>query len=425
MFPLLLTLIVFACHAEGGEHLVLRVKLTTSDGKPLAYRPNGHIEVTRFPDGKGAAVDGDAVAEPPPSSWYTARIRRARQRDEATMKLEQNSWRIAIHMPGYLPRYLGPFLLKEDGDRVVTKEASDRLESVLLKDVKRWRPEFACLNQVKDDPVLEHLTQILEGRSDPRPQQPNDVYLRIARCWRKPRWKNLGPLNGTGFNRPAAEPPLPLFNRARASLLNIFHVLNADNRDSCTSPSESSWLPFIWRIHVIDEERFIALVDPKMLAIVETLTRQHRDFACNTSAAASAALHGFSNPLSRHWKSERMPPPKNVKSIKTPVCQGNVQITVAQFGEGDQLETFADFDIDESFDTHKHARDVVKHHASGKGTNAFRIGEMLAVRELNRQLVIGETGGHPLNLGYKLVHGDQVPSSQCVDPGRTLIRAFN
>jgi len=71
----------------------------------------------------------------------------------------------------------------------------------------------------------------------------------------------------------------------------------------------------------------------------------------------------------------------NVKSIKTPECRGNVQITVGRFVKNGSPETVADIDFDEDFAFAAHASDVVNHYLLGTGTNPMLIYEYIKARD--------------------------------------------
>jgi hypothetical protein len=121
-------------------------------------------------------------------------------------------------------------------------------------------------------------------------------------------------------------------------------------------------------------------------------------------AAANTALHDFHDPL---ISGEVKAPPI---SIKLPVCQGNLQISIRGIQAGDKMEYIADIDIDEHFSTLLHLLDVGKHHVTKRGTNSLDMGEMLQAQHR-------AAGGPPLELGYRLVPMS-VPQSPCNIAGR-------
>lgn len=297
--------------------------------------------------------------------------------------------------------YIGTIRLKETTKEIAAADG-ESLSTVLVRKPEHWRAQFQCSRDLFKQPGFEALGALLA--------QPGDVYLRKkARLGIK--WQNLGPLSDANFSDPASEPDDTL-DRARAALLNIYHSLTADSEDRCIGGTQGNWFKYVTAIHVLYEERVIARVEPAMYDRVLQQAKQYPEFACNLSFAAPATLHHFEDPRSTYWDGRKMPNPIEATSIKTPICQGNVQVTVGKFKtEGKETEVLADFDIDEHLAFLLHSADVAQHAFTGRGTNAYEMSEMLAILHHNLEIEAGYPAT-PVMLGYSLVPNTEKTNSQ-------------
>jgi hypothetical protein len=159
-------------------------------------------------------------------------------------------------------------------------------------------------------------------------------------------------------------------------------------------------------------ERILGLAEEKMYTEVDRLIHENTNFSCGTARAANTILHDFKDPLLTG------PIFKKPVSIKLPVCQGNLQLSVAGVKAGGADKYVFDIDIDEHFGTVFHLLDVGKHYASRRGTSAIEMGEMLL--SFHRAQV---GAGNGFSLGYKLVpRNSRKTHCSLVDDGTNAAR---
>jgi len=285
------------------------------------------------------------------------------------------TWVITISADRFRDGSIGPTAIDADGERLM--QASKRpIAMTLIRDPKQWDARFRCSADFGDNAYFSRLESTFAG----------DVYLAQHGFWKKP-FVNLGSLAGSSFSDVKPKDDVKLdrdaINRARAALLNIYHALTTNASCGGGPAADRDWFSFVKEIHVIDGERFIGKAKTKeeaggedVFELVQRQGEQFQGFACNTSVAAPPLLHRFQDPRSAHWGNARAR--WESASVKTPLCQGNVEVTVARF-EG---ETLLDFDIDEHFAVLLHLADVGKHLAT-RGTDAYEMAEMLALRDRN------------------------------------------
>jgi hypothetical protein len=166
---------------------------------------------------------------------------------------------------------------------------------------------------------------------------------------------------------------------AKASLLNLYAKLT-DLKEPIGDRID--WFSFVLRILRIGRERLIAVADPALGDIVNTVRDNSAAFRGEYAKADA----------SQHFKN--FPPefrvtfaPSRMLSIKSEEALGNIQLTIAPAKDaagGPVL--LLDADIDENGNLLKHFFDVLKHRFTG-GTHPFDIHELLLFS--NRELDLG------------------------------------
>ena len=162
---------------------------------------------------------------------------------------------------------------------------------------------------------------------------------------------------------------------AKAALLNLYTKLT-DLKEP--TGNKEPWFSFVREVVEISQERFLAIVDPRMGEIIRTIKgnfgkfRNYRD---------TPAQNHFKNiPASFKVQKSKM------FSIKSTEEHGNVQLTMApgkDAGGNDLL--ILDADIDENGQLMKHLADLFIHKFTG-GTHPFDIHEYLVIDDPNRPL---------------------------------------
>lgn len=154
-------------------------------------------------------------------------------------------------------------------------------------------------------------------------------------------------------------------------LLNLYVKLS---RTIEPTVREYSWFKYVNRILSFNRERFIAIVDDEMHDIISTIKENIDDY--DEYENASSSLHYENLGSLGHRFNE-----SNVKSIKSSVEKGNIQLCTTPATDADgKAVTLLDADIDENGDLLKHLADVLKHKFTG-GTHPLDIHEFLALEE--------------------------------------------
>jgi hypothetical protein len=185
-----------------------------------------------------------------------------------------------------------------------------------------------------------------------------------------------GPLVGATYDGLAGE-PLVL---AKAALLNAYSRLG---RMMEPISGARSWFSFIERIIAIGRERFLAVVDPQMEALVRLIDEHIGQFSAEYEKTP-AGNHRGNVPVAMQGRIASM------VSIKSTDRTGNVQLTMTRLTGPD--EVLLDCDIDENGELLKHTLDLLRHKFSG-GTHPYDIHELLLLQA-------GEDAG--VDLGYRL-----------------------
>jgi hypothetical protein len=401
------------CRGAGGEYFLLRIALRDVVNGPLGGLTGVRVQMTQFPSGK-TAMSGEAAAAAEEGGSHEVKLRKGDRYSADSAAIEAQTWQIAIEAPGYKRQFLGPLLLHAEGDRIVPTENGQAMTATLLRNGQAWRAQFACHTQPAADQLPEaarKLRYILAGKNDCEIDGPQEVFLQVRRplvrnLFGKPASIGIGTLSGSDFHQLGSEKQQRQAERARAALLNIAHALDTRAGEGCSTGAQPVWLDWVERILLISEERVIAKVSRRLYDAVRELEQNTPAYACQLTVKASAALHSFNDPVI--WKTLKIVRAASIlHSIKTPVCQGNVQITVGKFQTVDGEVVLADFDIDENFSKGAHFGDVIFHAGTGRGTDPYEVYEMLLARGRHK----------PKDMGYTLVRlGSDV--EQCTEPGR-------
>jgi len=153
---------------------------------------------------------------------------------------------------------------------------------------------------------------------------------------------------------------------AKASLLNLFARLGSLNDP--TEPTRS-WFSLVREVLVIDQERFVAIVDDKMASAISTIKKNIQHFEDYKHRPAGNHLGNF--PPGFGVASDTL------QSIKSKEKHGNIQLTVGRANDptGGSV-ALLDADIDENGKLIAHLANLFKHAFNG-GTPPYDIHEYL------------------------------------------------
>jgi hypothetical protein len=168
---------------------------------------------------------------------------------------------------------------------------------------------------------------------------------------------------------------------AKTALLNTYYRLS---RTMEPVSGSRSWFSFVSRIHAIGRERFLAIVDPAMQAIVEQIDRHIDEFRADYEPTPAGNHRGN---VPGAWQNRIA----KMVSIKSAHRKGNFQLTLTELTGPD--EVLLDADVDESGDLLGHFADLFKHKISG-GTHPHDVHEILVFQGRDTEDV---------ELGYRLV----------------------
>lgn len=249
-------------------------------------------------------------------------------------------------------RKSGFFTLRE---KKITKS-----ELIVLRIPTKWKPRFENWNRLPGH--IQPLKKVLQG----------SLSLKL----RGRDGRVLGRFIGAHYDNIRDKQAI----LAKACLLNLFAKMTALGAPT----TRRNWFSFVREILEIGQDRFIALVDPKMGEVVHRIIR---DIAQFKDYKRTPARNHFKNiPANFSPKQSQM------FSIKSRDVLGNLQFVLAP-GRGSQGNDVLvlDVDIDENGKLLPHFFDFLKHRATGKKTHPFEIHEYLAL-------------AHPtVPLGYELV----------------------
>jgi hypothetical protein len=171
---------------------------------------------------------------------------------------------------------------------------------------------------------------------------------------------------------------------AKMALLNSYAALTITKEPIIEA---ASWFSFVKQIFLIDRERFIALVDPKMGEIIRAIKDEINKFPDYKHTPASNHFDGVQQAVPEGFKVLK----SKMFSIKTVEAHANIQLTIAPTKNLDGNEVVVlDADIDENGRLLDHLADLIKHKITG-GTHPIDIHEFLVLAHPN------------IALGYDLV----------------------
>lgn len=186
---------------------------------------------------------------------------------------------------------------------------------------------------------------------------------------------------------------------AKTALLNLFAGLI----DGSDPVGTGSWFRYVKKIVRLDQERFIAEVDPQMFTSVKTIVDglgvQFDRRVYSTETAADFPLHYPNIPASYGCPQNLAVP---MVTLKIAYEQGDVQLTMTSYKSGVVL---LDCDMDENLALLAHTVDLAAHaleeleHAEDAGTHPFLMHEYI-VRDSAQQ---APDGVSTIDLGYELV----------------------
>lgn len=180
---------------------------------------------------------------------------------------------------------------------------------------------------------------------------------------------------------------------AKTALLNLFAVLS-DERDPESSPSVP-WFSYVRKIVRIDQERFIAEVDPALYENVQTILRKlNSTYTAQGYFTESPALHTANIPLQYDIEHNLLIP---MITVKKKYEQGNLQLTLAALSTPNGVVHLLDCDMDEHANIVEHGFDLIEHVFNG-GTSPIAMHEYILEDSAQQAHGIAT-----VDLGYRLV----------------------
>jgi hypothetical protein len=180
---------------------------------------------------------------------------------------------------------------------------------------------------------------------------------------------------------------------AKTALLNLFAVLS-DEQDPESAPAVP-WFSYVRKIVRLDQERFIAEVDPALYEDVQTILRKLKStYSAQGYFTESPALHTANIPPQYEIEHNLLMP---MITVKKEYEQGNVQLTLAALSTPGGVVHLLDCDMDEHANIVEHGFDLIKHLING-GTSP------IAMHEYIEEDSAQQAGGiATIDLGYRLV----------------------
>jgi hypothetical protein len=181
---------------------------------------------------------------------------------------------------------------------------------------------------------------------------------------------------------------------AKTALLNLYAVLSDE-----VDPIESvPWFSYVKRFVRLDQERFLAEIDPALFENVQTIVNElsstYRAKGFFTEPAADLPLHIPNIPTKYHSDQNLV----QILTLKKDYEQGNVQLTVSFLRVNGVAVHLLDCDMDEHRNIVLHSFDIVNHMITG-GTNPVSMHEYI-VRDSAQT---APNGVSSIDLGYQLV----------------------
>jgi hypothetical protein len=199
----------------------------------------------------------------------------------------------------------------------------------------------------------------------------------------------IGDLN-MNYDRIAGSPQV----LAKTALLNLYAVLT-DEQDPI---GKVPWFQYVRKIVRMDQERFIAEVDPTLFENVQTIINELAStYAAQgffTEPAADLPLHISNIPQSYDPTSNLV----RIITVKKDYEQGNVQLTLSFLRVNGVAVHLLDCDMDENRNIILHSFDLIKHLVNG-GTSPISMHEYIVDDSAQQS----PSGISTVNLGYQLV----------------------
>ena len=180
---------------------------------------------------------------------------------------------------------------------------------------------------------------------------------------------------------------------AKTALLNLFAVLS----DELDPIAGVPWFSYVRKIVRLDQERFLAEVDPGLFENVQTiineLSSKYRAEGFFTEPPADLPLHIPNIPTAYHSDANLV----QIITLKKDYKQGNVQLTVSFLRKDGDAIHLLDCDMDEHRNILLHGFDIINHMVTG-GTNPISMHEYIV--RTSAQVASG--GIAEIDLGYQL-----------------------
>jgi hypothetical protein len=338
-------------------HLVL--DLTDAEGQP-AQEPDCVLQFLRVDD--AAVARADHVQFPPSHRFSLPAFP------------QERNLRCAV-TPSLYKIVQSDFFTINDGEQ--------REEGVIVaRDPRHWQPTFTPWNSLP--PQFTPLKSTLEQK-----------FVKLK------HGPDVGVVTPTLYDeKMTSSPALQL---AKMALLNLFAVLSAQQDPI----GKRAWFDFVKRILVVDQERFVGAVDPRLFDVINRIASDLGTFKREGFFPGDVSQHTDNIP-----SNFRLTAP--MVSVKCRYGVGNVQFTMAKGTGADGADgecVLLDCDMDEHSNLLLHGGDFVKHAFTG-GTHPIDIHEY----------VVHEQEG--VNLGYELRPRSEEPLPAAVKPAdRTPTRS--
>lgn len=236
----------------------------------------------------------------------------------------------------------------------------------------KWNPAFAKLTDLPS-PRFDRFKQVV-GLS-------TEVDLKNG--------PSIGDLNSR-YDAVAGTPQV----LAKTALLNLYAVLS----DEVDPVANVPWFSYVKRFVRLDQERFLAEVDPALFEDVQTIVNElsstYRAKGFFTEPPADLPLHIPNIPTKYHSDANLV----QILTLKKDYQQGNVQLTVSFLRVNGVAIHLLDCDMDEHRNIVLHGFDIVDHMITG-GTNPISMHEYI----MRAAAQTASNGIADINLGYQLV----------------------
>lgn len=181
---------------------------------------------------------------------------------------------------------------------------------------------------------------------------------------------------------------------AKTALLNLYAVLSDETDPIGNVP----WFSYIKRIVRLDQERFLAEVEPGLFENVQTIVNElsstYKAKGFFTEPPADLPLHIPNIPTKYHSDANLV----RILTLKKDYEQGNVQLTVSFLRVNGVAVHLLDCDMDEHRNIILHSFDIVNHMITG-GTNPISMHEYIVQDSAQK----AQSRLSTIDLGYHLV----------------------